>query len=435
MKKQKNVLICLEQLGIGGVETFSISQVNEFTRNNYKCYVIAKKGILYDKICNNKNVIFIDFEFTLDKYIDYKKVEYLEEKLKGISFEFAIIHQFPCILYMLPIIYKYKLPYISYLHGIVPGSCQWFMNTYPIFKVLFLIFFKNASKIIAITDDVKEENSSLFGISKQKYIVVNNSFDFNEISNYAPKKIKMPFSNFLLVSRFSSEKRTSILSAINFYTYYRDSYNDKARLTVLGDGDIFNEISNEYGSSDIVFKGAVSDVFSEMSKSDVVLGVDRCILEAVSLQRVAVICGYDGNISFVTPKLISKASRVNFCGKNLEDNSSEFFSMSQEKINSILSENYDFAIKNLSINVDIFSDMSKYVFEFDTDFEKLFIYLNEFCCQIEKLTGEVAHYYNDGQRLYSIIDKKDEQIEELNKQIEFLKSKTIKGIIKGIFRK
>ena len=178
----KNILICLEQLGIGGIETFSISQINEFTRNNYKCYILAKKGILYDKVKDNPNVEFIEFEYTLDNYIDYEKVEYLLKKIKNIKFEFAITHQFPCILYILPVAYKLKIPYVAYHHSVIPDTYKWFMDTYPIFKAIFPIYFRNANKIIAITDDAKKEISELFDISKDKCDVVNNCIDFNEIS-------------------------------------------------------------------------------------------------------------------------------------------------------------------------------------------------------------------------------------------------------------
>ena len=51
----KKALICLEQLGIGGVETFTITQVEEFARRNIKCYVLAREGLLSEKIKQLKN--------------------------------------------------------------------------------------------------------------------------------------------------------------------------------------------------------------------------------------------------------------------------------------------------------------------------------------------------------------------------------------------
>ena len=55
----KKALICLEQLGIGGVETFTITQVEEFARRKIKCYVLARDGLLAKNLKGLKNIEFI----------------------------------------------------------------------------------------------------------------------------------------------------------------------------------------------------------------------------------------------------------------------------------------------------------------------------------------------------------------------------------------
>lgn len=154
----KKALICLEQLGIGGVETFTITQIEEFSRRKIKCYVLAREGLLLNKINGIKNVEFFEFDFKLENRLDKEKINWLENFVKEKKIDFMYIHQFPCIPYILPVAFKTKIPYIAYLHGIVPNTCEWFMNTYDIYKILFPLYFEHASKIIAITDKVKEEN-------------------------------------------------------------------------------------------------------------------------------------------------------------------------------------------------------------------------------------------------------------------------------------
>ena len=41
----KNILMCLNSLGIGGVETACVTQIAEYARRNYNVYVLAEKGI------------------------------------------------------------------------------------------------------------------------------------------------------------------------------------------------------------------------------------------------------------------------------------------------------------------------------------------------------------------------------------------------------
>ena len=50
----KKALICLEKLDIGGVETFTITQIEEFVRRGIECYVLSKDGILREKLNNIK---------------------------------------------------------------------------------------------------------------------------------------------------------------------------------------------------------------------------------------------------------------------------------------------------------------------------------------------------------------------------------------------
>ena len=63
----KKALICLEKLDIGGVETFTITQIEEFVRRGIECYVLSKDGILREKLKNIKKVKWIEFDFELNR--------------------------------------------------------------------------------------------------------------------------------------------------------------------------------------------------------------------------------------------------------------------------------------------------------------------------------------------------------------------------------
>lgn len=184
----KNALVCLEQLGIGGVETFTLTQVNEFNRRGIKCYILSRDGILREKLKGKKNIEWIEFDFKLqDTAVDWEEILKLERIILSKKIDFIYVHQFPCIPYILPIALRNNIRYVAYLHNIIPGSCEWFMAHYRIFLTLFPIYFQCASKIIAITKNVKEEHQYLFELPDSKYMVVSNSLDF---SDYKDKKLK-----------------------------------------------------------------------------------------------------------------------------------------------------------------------------------------------------------------------------------------------------
>lgn len=215
----KNALICLEQLNVGGVETFSVTQIEEFSKRGINCVVLAKKGKLCEKIEKIKNVKIIDFEYTLQNYIDFDKVKVIENVIIENNIDFIYVHQFPCVLYILPAVFKTKTPYIAYLHSIIPKTCEWFMDTYDVYKILFPIYFEYASKIIAITNNVMKENKLLFDQPKNKYMIINNSIDFSKFPDVKVTSLNYPYNRFLLFGRISKEKQDSIETAIKYYRY------------------------------------------------------------------------------------------------------------------------------------------------------------------------------------------------------------------------
>ena len=70
----KNILICLNRLDIGGIETAILNQASELLERGYKVIILAKKGI-YTKTIEKKGAICIDFEFVLTNRIRFTQSE------------------------------------------------------------------------------------------------------------------------------------------------------------------------------------------------------------------------------------------------------------------------------------------------------------------------------------------------------------------------
>lgn len=419
----RKALICLEQLGIGGVETFTITQVEEFARRKIKCYVLAREGLLSEKLKKLKNIKFIEFDFKLENKIDTEKVKWLIKFVKEKNIDFIYVHQFPCVPYILPVVFKLKIPYIAYLHGVVPNTCKWFMDTYDIYKVLFPIYFEQASKIIAITEKVKEENKEQFHLPEDKYIVINNSLDFSKYPNKKITNVNYSYNKLLWFGRVSEIKRSSIETAIKFYEYCKKKYNSNMTLTIAGNGEILNELKEKYNDKSIVFKGAVADIISEIQKADVVLGVDRCILEAIASKKPAIVCGYNRNTVLITPKNIKDAIKENFTGINLNDDKDELFKYNENELLDIINQNYDYAEKKLGIENSIYLDIES--FKGESDLSSVFLGLNYYSEKIQNLEKVNKELYLKTQELYK-------EINQLNK---YLRKSIIGRIIKKLDKK
>lgn len=399
----KKALICLEQLGIGGVETFTITQVEEFTRRKIKCYVLAREGLLSKNLKKLKNIEFIEFDFKLENNINMEKVKWLTNFVKEKKIDFIYVHQFSCVPYILPVVFETNIPYIAYLHNIVPKTCEWFMDHYDIYKVLFPIYFECASKIIAITDKVKQEHIELFKLPKEKYLVINNSLDFSKYPDKKVNKISKKFNKLMWFGRISEQKRTSIDTAVEFYNYYREKYNSSATLTIVGDGELFEEMVNKYQDKNITFKGAVSDMIPEIEKADILLGVDRCMLEAVASKKPAVVCGYKKNVILITPKNIKKAIEENFTGINLDNDKDELFNYTEKELLEILDDNYHYVANNLAISSSVYLDISP--LKKESNLESVFLGLNYYSEKIKSLEQENKELYLRTQDLYKEINQ------------------------------
>ena len=74
----KNILICLNKLDIGGIETAVVNQVYEMLEKKYNVIVVAKSGIYTEKI-KEKGAICIDFCFEIEDGYNLEKSKEIEE--------------------------------------------------------------------------------------------------------------------------------------------------------------------------------------------------------------------------------------------------------------------------------------------------------------------------------------------------------------------
>ena len=399
----KKALICLEKLDIGGVETFTITQIEEFVRRGIECYVLSKDGILREKLNDIENVKWVEFDFKLERTLNHEKINELEKLILKKKIDFIYVHQFSCVEYILPIALKHKIAYVAYLHNIVPKTCEWFMEQYEIYKTLFPIYFRYASKIIAITTRVYEEHINLFKLPKEKYIILNNSLDFSKYPNKKIEKLNMNFDKLLWFGRVSEQKRNSIEIGIEFYEYIK-KYNKSAKLTIVGDGEILEEFKEKYSKKNIDFIGAVSDMTPYIEDSDILLGVDRCMLEAVASKKPAIICGYKKNIVLVTPSIIKAAIKENFTGINLKDDKEEILKYNEKELKKIIEKNYSYVKEKLQITNSVYLDIEP-MEPMNLDLNQIIENTNSNIEKICSLEKESKKLFLDNQRLYSLINR------------------------------
>lgn len=354
---KKKILICLEQLGIGGVETAVLNQITVYRKRGYDVLVLAKDGV-YRKTIEKMGVKYLEFHYLLENQYGMDSYDSLISMIKSEKITEVHIHQYPCYLYLVPVCLTLQIPFITYIHSSVAGTFEWFEKTYPVYQPLFQLTFEKASAIVCITDEIKKEHQKLFQIEGKKYRVLPNSLDFSYY--HTEKEIGSFRDKLLYIGRFSEEKRKSIEKSIElFFEIYHQ--NSNVSLDIIGDGPLKTELEVKYREykDNIRFLGATTDVATVMDNYGIVMGMDRCMLEALSLKKIAILCSYDGKATFIEEQNIEAISKENFSGHHIEDYkklATKLMSLDEEQCSKMVNKNYRFVKKHFDIERNVFDE-------------------------------------------------------------------------------
>lgn len=422
----RTIMLCLNKLGIGGIETAVLNQAIQLIKRGFKVIVLADDGI-YREEYEKEGVKFIKMEFSMQETEKKQKVEKIVQIIKDNEVEQVHIHQFETMYTVFPACMIANTPYVAYLHNSIKGVFDIYEKNYRCSKTIFKLYFQNAQKIIAIKEKTKQENMDKYKIEESKYKIIKNSINFDKFQvngNKVPEKIE----KFLIISRLSEEKEISLKNAITLFKKYYE-LNNNARLTIVGDGNIEDTIKNEIKDIKNVAKmlGKRNDIAKIMSEHDVVIGLDRCMLETITMKKIAVLSGYDNMKEIVKPENIETASNDNFGGKGLKENDidqivEELRKLNAEEIKEIVEKNYEYAYENLNSekNIYIIEEPSNIKLNIDTktameslvEMEELFAESLEYADKVYKDCKENQKWF-EGQ-----IENKDKEIEELKKSLE-----------------
>ena len=144
---EKNILICIEKLGIGGVETAVLNQAKACKKKGYNVVIVSKKGSYVEQVKKHE-IDFEEYEFKILEKFDILSQEKLIKILKKYKITEIHIHQLPCIMHLLIPSIILDIPYISYLHTSLLDVYEWYENQYSIYKDLLKIYYKNSLKIV-----------------------------------------------------------------------------------------------------------------------------------------------------------------------------------------------------------------------------------------------------------------------------------------------
>ena len=407
----KNIMICLEKMGIGGIETSVLNQAIEYKRRGINPIIVAAKGIYIDFLKEN-DITFEEVEFPLENNVDTNKMKKIMEIIDKYEVEQVIINQLPCILSVMPACIIKNIPYIAYVHTAFStikddenNMYDWFERTYSIYQDLLKIYFQNAYRIVAISKLAAEYVINRYEVPKNKVIILHNSInlDIYKSENKENKKEK-----FVLISRLSKEKVESVKNGIEIF----EKYDCKNKImTIVGDGDKREELEQyvnlKKDKDKIHFAGACTNVKEIIDQNDIVLGVDRVILEAIAMKKIAVIIGYSKPKQIITKENIQLEADEGFCGESLQSTRVEELAKQIKEKNIDVEENYNFVKENLDIKNNILISNSSKV-----DYKNANIEIWNLIQKLQNTINTNENKLDEASLIESELDKAKIEIEE-----------------------
>ena len=200
---------------------------------------------------------------------------------------------------------------------------------------------------------------------------------------------------------------------------------------IMGTGSKENEIKEiikKNESYNINLLEATNNSIESIKQYDVILGMGRSIIEAMSLKKLAVLISYDKYIGLVDARNNNKMEEIayaNFSGRNIQERNienciQEIQNLTQESIEEILNENYKYIVKNQSIKTNIIEYLER-IEEKHTNFEennkdlKEYLRIVEYIVALEKDNNKIASQLKNITAMQRAVN---EQYEEAKKKEE-----------------
>lgn len=276
----KTILFILPDLSQGGAERVITTIVNHLDRKIYepKLILFEKKGFYLDYL--NKDVEIIELKTSRIRYSIFKIIP-LIRKLKP---EIVFTGWGEISAFLSPFIpFFSKTKFIARETNVVSEHVKRKEIRF------FYRFYNNFHRIIAQSDDMKNDLVQNIGIKTEKIIKINNPVDFDLIqsklnSNNNNKLFSADFKNVVVVGNLAQRKGFDLL--LNVFGFLK---NEKVKLYVLGDGTEKSNLLEQKESlelDNVEFLGVQENPFVYMEQADLFVlssryeGFPNVLLEA-----------------------------------------------------------------------------------------------------------------------------------------------------------
>lgn len=333
MKRKLNILQIYDYMRLGGAETHIITLSNALKKMGHNVWIIAPSGPAtrwIDKhFLNHIDVPLDKMDNQLESIIMISKI------IKQNEIDIIHTHPFNSQLVSSLCGYLTNIPVVTTVHGayktLVTENC-----------VHDLV-----DKIICVSDETRDYYEDI-GVMESELVVIPNAVSV-EILNDTHYFFYNNIVRISYISRLDDDKIPSIKLFIESISMLSRIFD--IRVDIIGDGgefahilDLVNSVNRTLNKEVIRMIGGTTETSNYIKDSDIVIGVGRVILEAISLFRFAICLGNKNYVGVVTKDKLMRISKVNFTDRN---SSLEFNPQLLTKDISFLVNSIDKALSDL----------------------------------------------------------------------------------------
>lgn len=343
---RNKLLIACKSLTSGGVETYLKTQCSVFTKLGWDITVFVCGDFNEDFFKDLMKVKVIKGEGVPTTSIEiinfYNQIFAI---VKGSEARF-IVHSYSEELTfpLLMLCSKWNLPLINSFH-----NTSYFLEFHgPFYDFLYYsLTFSNLSLSLVLSEEMEEFLQPY--VRSGSCLLIRNPI--LRPDNLLKEKLDFDVRKILIVSRLDKDKILGIKEGISRVS----NFFPKSVFLIAGEGDSKEELRQSLFDLEeenrLQFLGLITNSkYDLMTKSDLVIGMGRVALEAMSVGTPVLLIGYKDVKGLIDPVLFHEAAKSNFSGRNLpavsnEDLKSQLSHLHQKEyvtdLQKLVKESYD----------------------------------------------------------------------------------------------
>ncbi|MGE5484556.1 MAG: glycosyltransferase [Ignavibacteriales bacterium] len=311
---ETRVLLAAMSLDLGGAETHVITLARELARRGRHVAVVSQGGRLTAGLESSGIAHYFAPLHSRSPLSLYRAVQAIsalvQRERPDILHAHARIPAWAC-----SVATRGKVPIVTTYHGVYAAGFPWNLVTVP------------GDLTVAVSEDVADHFVGHFGFDRNRIRVILNGIDtarFSPSADSSAIRTRFGISGhplILHVSRLSGEFAHTAAQLIPAVAALLPDYPD-LQSVIVGDGDRLDEIrslaarvNESSGRAAVVVTGGWEDMPPVYAAADVVVGVARVALEAMSCGKPVVLAGEGGLRGLLDEHIMEDAVHHNFTAR------------------------------------------------------------------------------------------------------------------------